>query len=197
MGDFYSICTQVTLWWEGGFSDDPDDPGGVTNYGITQNLVDKLKLNFDVRGLTALGAVGFYQKYFWEFYNCELLLDKVVAAKVFDMLVNVTDHAVFMVQSAVNQLYQSQVVVVDGVLGPKTADYINHIEKSQMQRFLFLVKQEQRAFYLSRIAANPVLKKYENGWLRRAYWPYMSLDESRLWPYLPNPQEGWPQGVSQ
>jgi type VI secretion system secreted protein VgrG len=193
MIDFGTVCRDVTLWFEGGLVDDPDDPGGLTNFGVTQSLVDDLKLKIDVRTLTIPGAVDFYQDWFWKFYHCDLLSDQVVAAKVFDMLVNMTDDAVLMVQSALNLLYDSPVVVVDGKLGSSTANYINHIESSQMQRFLLLVKRNQRAFYLERVTKRPVDKKFLDGWLRRAYWPYM--DDARLWPYLPRLKETWPEGV--
>jgi lysozyme family protein len=146
--NFADACMDVTLVFEGGLADDPHDPGGLTNFGITQRLVDELKLNFDVRTLTQAGAAAFYKIWFWDFYHCDLLSDQVVATKVFDMLVNVTGHAVAMVQSALNQLYQSQVVVVDGKLGVRTAHYINRIQNVQMRRFLLLIKQQQRAFYL-------------------------------------------------
>lgn len=185
-------ASDVTLFFEGGLVDAANDPGGLTNFGVTQRLVDELKLKLDVRTMTRWDAVAFYETWFWDFYHCDLISDKVVATKVFDMLVNVTDHAVAMVQSALNQLYQSQ-VVVDGKLGEKTADAINRIPSTQMQRFLLLIKQQQRAFYLEQIAQRPSAKADEHGWLRRAYWPYQY--DLRPWPYLPHPDEGWPEGV--
>jgi type VI secretion system secreted protein VgrG len=193
MVDFNAVCGDVTLWFEGGLANDPDDPGGLTNFGITQRTVDALKLGFNVRGLTTARAIEFYQVWFWEYYGCDLLIDQVVATKVFDMLVNVTGEAVLMVQSALNILYDSPVVVVDGRLGPVTANYINHIESSQMRRFLLLVKRNQRAHYLEQVSKRPVAQKDLKGWLRRAYWPYM--DDARLWPYLPRLNETWPEGV--
>lgn len=193
MINFCPAACDVTLFFEGGLVDDPNDPGGLTNFGVTQRLVDELKLKLDVRTMTRWDAVDFYETWFWDFYHCDLISDKVVATKVFDMLVNVTDHAVAMVQSALNQLYQSQVVVVDGKLGEKTADIINRIPNTEMRRFLLLVKQQQRAFYLEQIAKRPSAQEDEHGWLRRAYWPFW--DDSRQWPYLPYPDEDWPEGV--
>jgi lysozyme family protein len=188
MINFCPAACDVTLFFEGGLVDDPNDPGGLTNFGITQRLVDELKLQIDVRSMQRSDAIVFYATWFWNFYRCGLLSDQVVATKVFDMLVNVTDHAVAMVQSALNQLYQGQVVVVDGKLGEQTAAAINRIPGSiQMQRFLLLIKQQQRAFYLEQIAKRPSDKEFISGWLRRAYWPYFA--NHRLWPYLPQPGE--------
>lgn len=189
----FEDCAPVTLFFEGGLSVDPDDPGGVTNFGITQATATAHGLG-DVRKLDRIDAINFYRIYFWTEYRCVLINDQVVATKVFDMLVNMTGHAVSLVQSALNVLYDSSVVVVDGALGPQTAGYLNHIEPSQMQRFLSLVKQKQRAFYEVDVARRPTLQKYLNGWIRRAYWPYH--DDLRLWPYLPKPDETWPEGVT-
>lgn len=191
--DFDDLCCKVTLIFEGGFSNDPDDPGGVTNFGITQKLVDRLGLGWDVKKLTKQQALSFYQVYFWRFYHCPLLIDVVIATKLFDMLVNMPGHAVRMLQSALNTLYGSDVVKVDGVLGPVTAKYVNNIQTGQMRRFLLLIKLEQRTQYEQAVAESPVMQKDIKGWLRRAYWPYQ--DDFRLWPFMPKPGEGWPQGV--
>lgn len=192
--DFDALCLCVTFPFEGGLSDDPDDPGGLTNFGITQKLVDTLGLGWNVKNLTQAQALSFYQVYFWRFYHVPLLTDLVVATKVFDMLVNVTGHAVGMVQSALNILYGSDVVKVDGALGPITAGYVNNIQTNQMSRFLLLLKQQLRAHYEQEVASLPSQSKFLDGWLRRAYWPYQ--DDLRPWPYMPKPGEGWPQGVS-
>ncbi len=34
----FEKALQFTLKWEGGYVDDPADPGGETNYGITEKL---------------------------------------------------------------------------------------------------------------------------------------------------------------
>ena len=61
--DFFLMLMKL----EGGFSNDKDDSGGATNYGITQGLLDKLDyINVhDVRDLTMKEAEEIYFKEFY------------------------------------------------------------------------------------------------------------------------------------
>jgi len=49
---------EVVLKHEGGLVDDPDDPGGLTNLGISQRAYP----NEDIRGLTVERAKELYDK---------------------------------------------------------------------------------------------------------------------------------------
>jgi lysozyme family protein len=51
-----------TLRWEGGLSQDPDDPGGTTKYGISARAHPEV----DVRNLTLEDAKEIYRKEYWE-----------------------------------------------------------------------------------------------------------------------------------
>lgn len=66
----YANCLAITLDYEGGYSNDPGDPGGPTKYGITIHDV-RLYLNAhasaaDVKALTLEQAKVIYQKHYWE-----------------------------------------------------------------------------------------------------------------------------------
>jgi len=50
-----------TLAWEGGFVDNPNDPGGATNYGISQRAFPHL----DIRNLTLPEAKDIYKQAYW------------------------------------------------------------------------------------------------------------------------------------
>ena len=54
------------LSWEGGLTDDPNDPGGLTKYGISQRSHPDLA----VRNLTIEQATDIYKKDYWDFCNC-------------------------------------------------------------------------------------------------------------------------------
>lgn len=66
----YAACLAVTLEYEGGYSNDPGDPGGPTKYGITIHDVRMyLKPNAtaaDVKNLTITEAKAIYLKHYWE-----------------------------------------------------------------------------------------------------------------------------------
>ena len=66
---------------DGGFSDDPDDPGGPTKYGICQRDHPAV----DIRNLTLDGAVAIMAAEYWCYDG---LSDNCVAAKLLDMAGN-------------------------------------------------------------------------------------------------------------
>jgi lysozyme family protein len=112
----------LTLRAEGGFSNRPlhEDPGGATNLGVTQGLLDTIggwngKRN--VRQLSEADAVGIYHRHFWERFNCGALPWPLSCA-VFDHCVNAGAHGVRVLQKLLCDL--GEAVVVDGGLGPGT-----------------------------------------------------------------------------
>ena len=58
---------EFTLKWEGGFVDDPDDPGGVTKWGISQ----RSHPNIGIRDLTAEDAAAIYSHDYWDACGCD------------------------------------------------------------------------------------------------------------------------------
>ncbi len=66
----YANCLAITLDYEGGYSNDPGDPGGPTKYGITIHDVRAyLKADAtaaDVKALTIEQAKVIYQLHYWE-----------------------------------------------------------------------------------------------------------------------------------
>jgi lysozyme family protein len=69
--------------WEGGYSTDPNDPGGETNFGISKRAYP----NLDIKALTKEQAEEIYHKDYWDKAKCPEIsypLDIVV----FDTAVN-------------------------------------------------------------------------------------------------------------
>lgn len=50
------------LRWEGGYANDPNDPGGETNFGISKRSYP----NLDIRNLTREQAIAIYQRDYWQ-----------------------------------------------------------------------------------------------------------------------------------
>lgn len=86
-------CIKATLKWEGGYTNDPRDPGGATNWGITINDAKtywkKNATPEDVRKMPLDIAIDIYRSKYWKtkYYDCDKLNPGVDLA-VFDAGVN-------------------------------------------------------------------------------------------------------------
>jgi lysozyme family protein len=116
MDRFESSLAHV-FHWEGGFSDHPSDPGGATNFGITQGTLaawrGKAVSREDVRALTRQEAGAIYRARYWDACRCDDL-PAGVDAMVFDAAVN---HGP---RQAALFLQRALGVSDDGVIGPQT-----------------------------------------------------------------------------
>lgn len=84
---------KATLKWEGGYTNNPSDPGGPTNWGITIADAKRYwKSNAtaaDVKAMPQSVAVDIYRNKYWKtsYYDCDKL-DSGVDLAVFDFGVN-------------------------------------------------------------------------------------------------------------
>jgi len=65
----FNRSVEFTLSWEGGYVNNPADPGGETKYGISKRSYPKL----DIKGLTIAQAKHIYFTDFWTPIGCEAL----------------------------------------------------------------------------------------------------------------------------
>lgn len=110
---------------EGGYVNDPDDPCGATNFGVTIHTMRRLGLDLDrdgivsdrdVRALSRDQAFAiFVDHYFHRPRIAEL--PPVLQASVFDMYVNAGANAVRILQRLLQDMRIT--VIVDGVIGPQ------------------------------------------------------------------------------
>lgn len=177
MADFNQAIATV-LEHEGGFVDDPVDPGGTTNFGIslrwlrqTGDLVlgdidDDGDIDADdIRALTREEAVRLYRYHFWDANEYARIAPNQVATKVFDMAVNMGPrqaHKLLQRAAQANLKHCPD----DGILGPMTFRVVNNLSTETL---LPAIRSEQAGFYRILMAKKPKLEKYRNGWLRRAY----------------------------
>jgi lysozyme family protein len=94
---------------EGGYVNDPNDPGGETNFGISKRAYP----NVDIAGLTEGAALQIYYDDYWVKSGCSAL-PRGLDLWVFDGAIN---HGV---SEAVKLLQGALKVGVDGVIGPQT-----------------------------------------------------------------------------
>ena len=162
------------------FDNDPADPGGATKYGIS--LHELLALGHlagldldinhdghidarDIAALTEDDAAEIYRVAYWDRWGYGRILDARVAAKVFDLAVNMgPGQAHRLVQRAVRSAQYS--IGEDGLLGPQALTAINAATPLTL---LAALKSEAAGFYRWLAATKPALGKFLEGWLTRAY----------------------------
>jgi lysozyme family protein len=109
MPDPFEAAVDFVLTAEGGFVDDPSDPGGLTKFGISQRAYPHL----NIRELTIEDAKTLYRKDYWDRCSCDKL-PAGIAFIVFDAAVNQG------VSASIRILQRALNVKEDGVIGPAT-----------------------------------------------------------------------------
>jgi lysozyme family protein len=64
--DDFDRAVAVTMRFEGGYVNDPVDPGGETNHGISKRAYPDL----DIKGLTKDAARAIYRRDYWDKHGC-------------------------------------------------------------------------------------------------------------------------------
>lgn len=83
MVDNFKKSLKFTLKWEGGYINDPSDPGGETKWGISKKAYPDL----DIASLSADQAAAIYAKDYWDKCGCDNLAYPLCTV-VFDAAVN-------------------------------------------------------------------------------------------------------------
>lgn len=166
---------------EGGFVNDPDDPGGATNHGVTIHTMRRLGLDLDrdgdidladVRRLTREQAVAtFVDHYFHRPRVGDL--PEALQPSVFDMYVNAGGNAVKILQRLLRQMGHE--VAVDGVIGPQTAEAARAAHAAAPDHLVDAYGIARRNYYFRLADRRPASRKYartraggKGGWIRRA-----------------------------
>lgn len=79
----FQNAIKFTLRWEGGYVNNPADPGGETNYGIAKSSHPDV----DIRNLTLAQAMEIYKEEYWDAYQLEDV-NSPLCIVLFDMFVN-------------------------------------------------------------------------------------------------------------
>ena len=148
---------------EGGYVNNPDDLGGPTKYGITQETLADWRGHYvtaiDVRLLSEREAFNIYENVYWiEPKICDLGLSEVLEGMVFDAGVN---HGV---SRSIKFLQTALGLTADGVIGPNTIGAAQECNSVVLaSRFM----GERVEYYGSIITNNPSQAQFALGWARR------------------------------
>lgn len=166
---------------EGGFVNDPDDPGGATNHGVTIHTMRRLGMDLDddgritaadVRALSNTQAADIFKEHY---YNRPRIaeLPEALQPSVFDMYVNAGGAAITILQRLLTQF--GIPVSVDGALGPQTIGATATAYARAPQHFVDAYGIARRNYYYRLADGRVSSRKYarrrdggKGGWIRRA-----------------------------
>lgn len=164
---------QLLLKDEGGLSNDINDPGGITKYGISIRFLQDIGMTFngnspspqDILNLTQKDAKNIYKKYFWDNLHVSSIENSFLQNKVFNLAVNMGGMtAIKLLQEAINSNTKKP-VIADGIIGEDTLTALHSIKINElMQSYRKLAIMH----YVHLVSENPKLHVFLKGWLIRA-----------------------------
>jgi lysozyme family protein len=173
--------TEEIVAREGGYVNDPDDPGGATNFGVTIHTMRRLGLDLnhdgritssDVRRLTQAQAIGIFLEHYFE-RPLIAELPKGLQASVFDMYVNAGGNAVKILQRLMVEM--GYAVTVDGALGPQSIAAVRAAHKASPDHLVDAYGIARRNYYFRLADRRVASRKYartraggKGGWIKRA-----------------------------
>jgi len=153
MNDRFNWIIKFVLDAEGGYTDDPADPGGETNFGIDK----RSHPDIDIKNLTVEQAKEIYWNEYWLKFSCDRF-EKPVGEVYFDCCVNTG-------QKQSNKFLQRAVgTEADGIIGPKTVSKLVVEDPKVLANAI--ISQRQK-FYENLAENRPTLKKFLKGWTNR------------------------------
>ncbi|MDY6957578.1 MAG: glycosyl hydrolase 108 family protein [Halobacteriota archaeon] len=165
-----------TLVLEGGYSDDPNDPGGKTRYGITEYDARQHGYDGEMKDLPVEIAKKIYRERYWDPIKGEEIGNQMIADEVFDTAVNCgvktagrflqrSLNALFLYKG--NEMYRK--LVVDGVIGPKTLKALDkYLDKRGYEALLKTLNCLQGNYYVILTESDRRGKKFATffyGWI--------------------------------
>ena len=166
---------------EGGYVNDPDDPGGATKYGVTIHTMRRLGLDLtgdgvvgvaDVRALSRAQAVDIFIRHYFERPRIAEM-PAVLQPSLFDMYVNAGGNAVKILQRMLRDM--GYAVSVDGAIGPQTLGAARDAAEPDGLALRDAYGVARRNYYLRLADGRPASRKYartraggKGGWIRRA-----------------------------
>jgi len=155
LSEFNEII-EVVLKHEGGYVNDPDDPGGETRFGISKRAYP----DEDIKGLTVDRAKELYRRDYWDKYKVGDMSDRLRHGYL-DMCINMGGRrATKILQEACNSKNADK-IDVDGGIGPATLKAASAVENFRLRAYRVM-------YYAELVMKKPKMEKYWVGWFKRS-----------------------------
>jgi lysozyme family protein len=154
----FADSISIVLKHEGGYVNNPADPGGETKFGISKAAHPEV----DIAILTEEKAKDIYRTKYWEPNKLGELTNQKIANAVLDAIVNHGKGA-FIVQKAL--IASGYELNADNAIGPITRYALNSVNE---KIFLKNYVATRKAYYDALIDKDPALQVFKKGWYKRA-----------------------------
>ncbi|WP_455036724.1 glycosyl hydrolase 108 family protein [Leptotrichia massiliensis] len=151
------------LMVEGGYSNDKNDKGGKTKYGIIEEEARDFGYKGDMQDLTIDFAKNIYLKKYYLGNKLDKVVNDKVALSICDWAVNSGRNGTKNAQIAINQLTNAN-LDVDGIIGNKTLEALNVADP---EKFLEVYHNLQKIYYKGKVEADRTQERFLTGWLNR------------------------------
>lgn len=146
----FDRAMDIILDEEGGYNNDPNDPGGETKFGISKRTYPDV----DIKNLTRDGAKLLYKRDFWDQVSGDEL--------PWPLCLYVGDAAINQgVKPAISMLQHALDTVQDGILGRVTLKRAKDSHEWHWSRFM--------AFRAMRYQGTRNFDRFGEGWLIRLF----------------------------
>ena len=129
MKENFDKCVASVLSYEGGYVNDPRDPGGATIYGVTkhnwESYVEHMVSDGTFRTLKIEDVIPLYKKKYWDVCKCDDLPSGIDFV-VFDTSINSG------CTKASKLLQQGLMLPIDGIIGPQTVEAAKKVDAKKL-----------------------------------------------------------------
>ena len=165
---------------EGGYANDPNDNGGATKYGITEQVARSYGYLGDMKELPYDLAFSVYDNWYWSKASLDyiIVISPKLAEAVFDFNVNSgTVRSVKTLQTLINAMnYEEKLfvdLIVDGQLGGKTIEairaYLYKRNKDGLEVLISAFNGMRMSFLVGLAEGNTTQRRFTMGWLKRVH----------------------------
>lgn len=162
----FDTAVDFTLRQEGKLSNNPNDKGGLTKFGVTQERwteylkkVNVPALPKSVANITVDQAIAFYYSEFWKLPGIDKL-PRELQVPAFDFYVNSGDNAIKKLQAILG-------VTTDGDLGPATLAKLEPMQAGQLRRLRNDYVTKRLVWLMDVAQHNPQDLAFIEGWAAR------------------------------
>ncbi len=165
MDENFKLAVENVLFHEGGYVNNPVDPGGETKFGISKRSYPTL----DIKNLTKDDAVNIYYNDYWLVNRLGEIINQDIATKFLNLFVNMgkksAGKVICRALRSCGFRYDEQSVDPTELI--KATNIIT--EHNNVAELLASLRSETAGYYRTLTAEKPALKVFLNGWLNRAY----------------------------